>query len=459
MGMLVKLYLLFTFILLGQIIYPQQLNNNKITELIKSYEKGTSFSGVVLLTEKDSAIYRKAFGYSNKTFDIKNTISTRFNLASISKEIVVTAVIKLASEGKIKLSSPISKYIGNELGELGKSITVRQLLCHTSGLPREVEFSKCDNLTLKDFMGRIKNLKLLFDPGEKYGYSNAGYIVLGRIVEVVSGIEYSKYIENAILGPLKMGNTGFTNGEKVIKNLSTGYYLGRDGISIGERSRQLGIYPPGGMYSTADDLIKFVNGLRYNKLFSSEWRDSIFTSHIGIEKNQFSGYGFDIVLNGDKKYYLAAGSAEGNKNALLIDSANWDIIIIFSNDGDTPVFDILKDLLKIKSGQIPEGPKICKVNDPAYYKNFIGEYDFSNTPIASKMDQKNYIISFLFENGHFFLFDPSDNSANQLCENENKKLKLSFTDEMNIWFNTSKENEYEMYISWNSVISKGIKIK
>lgn len=459
MGMLVKLYLLFTFILLGQIIYPQQLNNNKITELIKSYEKGTSFSGVVLLTEKDSAIYRKAFGYSNKTFDIKNTISTRFNLASISKEIVVTAVIKLASEGKIKLSSPISKYIGNELGELGKSITVRQLLCHTSGLPREVEFSKCDNLTLKDFMGRIKNLKLLFDPGEKYGYSNAGYIVLGRIVEVVSGIEYSKYIENAILGPLKMGNTGFTNGEKVIKNLSTGYYLGRDGISIGERSRQLGIYPPGGMYSTADDLIKFVNGLRYNKLFSSEWRDSIFTSHIGIEKNQFSGYGFDIVLNGDKKYYLAAGSAEGNKNALLIDSANWDIIIIFSNDGDTPVFDILKDLLKIKSGQIPEGPKICKVNDPAYYKNFIGEYDFSNTPIASKMDQKNYIISFLFENGHFFLFDPSDNSANQLCENENKKLKLSFTDEMSIWFNTSKENEYEMYISWNSVISKGIKIK
>jgi len=459
MGMLVKLYLLFTFILLGQIIYPQQLNNNKITELIKSYEKGTSFSGIVLLTEKDSAIYRKAFGYSNKTFDIKNTISTRFNLASISKEIVVTAVIKLASEGKIKLSSPISKYIGNELGELGKSITVRQLLCHTSGLPREVEFSKCDNLTLKDFMGRIKNLKLLFDPGEKYGYSNAGYIVLGRIVEVVSGIEYSKYIENAILGPLKMGNTGFTNGEKVIKNLSTGYYLGRDGISIGERSRQLGIYPPGGMYSTADDLIKFVNGLRYNKLFSSEWRDSIFTSHIGIEKNQFSGYGFDIVLNGDKKYYLAAGSAEGNKNALLIDSANWDIIIIFSNDGDTPVFDILKDLLKIKSGQIPEGPKICKVNDPAYYKNFIGEYDFSNTPIASKMDQKNYIISFLFENGHFFLFDPSDNSANQLCENENKKLKLSFTDEMNIWFNTSKENEYEMYISWNSVISKGIKIK
>jgi len=457
--MLVKLYLLFTFILLGQIIYPQQLNNNKITELIKSYEKGTSFSGVVLLTEKDSAIYRKAFGYSNKTFDIKNTISTRFNLASISKEIVVTAVIKLASEGKIKLSSPISKYIGNELGELGKSITVRQLLCHTSGLPREVEFSKCDNLTLKDFMGRIKNLKLLFDPGEKYGYSNAGYIVLGRIVEVVSGIEYSKYIENAILGPLKMGNTGFTNGEKVIKNLSTGYYLGRDGISIGERSRQLGIYPPGGMYSTADDLIKFVNGLRYNKLFSSEWRDSIFTSHIGIEKNQFSGYGFDIVLNGDKKYYLAAGSAEGNKNALLIDSANWDIIIIFSNDGDTPVFDILKDLLKIKSGQIPEGPKICKVNDPAYYKNFIGEYDFSNTPIASKMDQKNYIISFLFENGHFFLFDPSDNSANQLCENENKKLKLSFTDEMSIWFNTSKENEYEMYISWNSVISKGIKIK
>jgi len=347
----------------------------------------------------------------------------------------------------------------SELGELGKSITVRQLLCHTSGLPREVEFSKCDNLTLKDFMGRIKNLKLLFDPGEKYGYSNAGYIVLGRIVEVVSGIEYSKYIENAILGPLKMGNTGFTNGEKVIKNLSTGYYLGRDGISIGERSRQLGIYPPGGMYSTADDLIKFVNGLRYNKLFSSEWRDSIFTSHIGIEKNQFSGYGFDIVLNGDKKYYLAAGSAEGNKNALLIDSANWDIIIIFSNDGDTPVFDILKDLLKIKSGQIPEGPKICKVNDPAYYKNFIGEYDFSNTPIASKMDQKNYIISFLFENGHFFLFDPSDNSANQLCENENKKLKLSFTDEMSIWFNTSKENEYEMYISWNSVISKGIKIK
>ncbi|MDR3610072.1 MAG: hypothetical protein P4L27_05885, partial [Ignavibacteriaceae bacterium] len=109
--------------------------------------------------------------------------------------------------------------------------------------------------------------------------------------------------------------------------------------------------------------------------------------------------------------------------------------------------------------QIPEGPKICKVNDPAYYKHYIGEYDFSNTPVAAKMDQKNYIISFLFENGHFFLFDPGDNSANQLCESGNKKLKLSFTDEMSIWFNTSEENEYEMYISWDAVISKGVKVR
>jgi hypothetical protein len=459
MGTFVRLYLLISFVLFCQIIYPQQLNSNKITELINTYEEGTSFSGVVLLTQNDSLIYRKAFGYSNKTFDVENTISTRFNLASISKEIVVAALIKLASEGKINLSSPVSKYIGNELGELGKTITVSQLLCHTSGLPREVEFNHCDNLTLKDFMERIKTLKPLFNSGEKYGYSNAGYIVLGRIIEVVTGVEYSKYIKNEILEPLKMDNTGFTNGEKVIKNLSTGYYLGRNGISIGERSRQLGIYPPGGMYSTADDLVKFVQGLRYNKLFSSAWRDSIFNSHIGIEKNQYSGYGFEILLNGDKSYYLAAGSAEGNKNALLIDAKNWDIIIILSNDGDTPVFDILKDLLKVKSGQTPIGPKVCNINDTTYYKKFIGEYDFSNSPIAAKMDQKNFIISFFFENGHFFLFDPSDNSTNQLCETEQRKLKLSFTNEMSIWFNASKENEYEMLISWDSTVSKGIRVK
>lgn len=455
----VRLYLSFVFILFYKIIYAQQLDANKITGLINSYEEGTDFSGVVVLTKEDSIIYGKAFGYADRTFGVKNTLSTRFNLASVSKEIVVAAVIKLASQGKINLSSAISTYIGDELGVQGKLITVRQLLCHTAGLPREVEFSHCDNLTLKEFMDRIKTLKPLFNPGDKYGYSNAGYVVLGRIVEAVSGMEYSQYIKSEILEPLKMDNTGFTNGEKVIKNLATGYYLGRFGLTIGDRSRQLGIYPPGGMYSTAGDLIKFVNGLQYNKLFSSGWRDSIFTSHIGIEKNQFSGYGFDIVLNGDKKYYLAAGSADGNKNALLIDAANWDITIILSNDGDTPVFDILKDLLKIKSDQIPEGPKICKVNDPAYYKHYIGEYDFSNTPVAAKMDQKNYIISFLFENGHFFLFDPGDNSANQLCESGNKKLKLSFTDEMSIWFNTSEENEYEMYISWDAVISKGVKVR
>ncbi len=455
----VKFFLLFACILANQIIYSQQLDINKITELINSYEKGTSFSGVVILTQNDSTIYKMAFGYSNKTFEVKNSISTRFNLASISKEIVVSAIIQLASESKITLSSPISKYIGNELGDLGKTITIRQLLCHSSGLPREVEFSHCDNLTLKDFMERIKTLELLFNPGEKYGYSNVGYIVLGRIIEVVSGMEYSKYIKNEILEPLEMEDTGFTNGVKEIKNLSSGYYLGRNGISVGERSRQLGIYPPGGMYSTVDDLIKFVQGIKYNKLFSNKWRDSIFTSNIVIEKNQYSGYGFEILLTGDKKYYLAAGSAEGNKNVLLIDAVNWDIIIILSNNGDTPVFDILKDLLKVRSGQTPIGPQICSINDTTYYKNFIGEYDFSNTPISAKMDQKNFIISFLFENGHFFLFDPSDNSANQLCENEPRKLNLSFTNEMKIWFNVSAENENEMYILWDSLKSKGIRIK
>src|SRR5258705_688344 len=187
------------------------------------------FSGVVLVADQGKSIYHKAFGFAN--VEAKQNVDTAsiFELASVSKQFTVVLVAMLYEEGKLKYDDPVEKYLP---GLPYKGITIRHLLNHTSGLPdyqklMDEHWDKSKVATNEDILLYLKKLHptSLFKPGEKYEYSNTGYVLLGSIVEKASKKDFVKYCRERIFDPLGMTSTNIrTKKEKdAIANFALGY--------------------------------------------------------------------------------------------------------------------------------------------------------------------------------------------------------------------------------------------
>lgn len=212
------------------------------------------------MNETKKLVYKRAFGMANLDYDVPNTALTRFNLASSSKPFTAMSIALLAEQGKLSLDDDIRKYLP-EMPDYGKTVTIRHLLHHTSGI-REYQglvlFSGqgIDNAysdkTILKMLARQKNLS--FAPGEKYQYSNSGYFLLSVITERVSGKSLRAFAEENIFKPLGMRNTlFFDNRNEVIKNRAIGYRVGQD-KKIQARAPLFDLVGSGGVLTTVEDL-------------------------------------------------------------------------------------------------------------------------------------------------------------------------------------------------------------
>lgn len=191
-----------------------QNKSKEIDRLITRYYDAGQFNGAALIVERGKVIYKKAFGYSNFEWKIPNTPDTKFRIGSITKSFTAILVLQLAEQGKLKLDDKIADYLSDFSPKICDKITVRQLLTYTSGLPdyNDVQdfFRAVQSglLTDTDILKRISEYELLFEPGTKFKYSNDGYRVLGAIIEKVTGKSYEQVLQENILVPLNMKNSG-----------------------------------------------------------------------------------------------------------------------------------------------------------------------------------------------------------------------------------------------------------
>ncbi|MBI4546916.1 MAG: beta-lactamase family protein [Ignavibacteriae bacterium] len=248
-----------------------------IKQFLEDKSKKDEFSGIVLVAKDGKAIFKKAFGMASKEFNVPNRIDTKFNLGSINKIFTQVAIGQLYEQGKLSFSDRISKYLPDYPNRtVAEKVTTRHLLDMTSGIGDffgdKFDTAPKDKLRkISDFLPLFANDSLLFEPGTQRQYSNGGYIVLGAIIEKVSGQSYYDYVREHIFKPAGMENTESYEADSSVPNLAEGYTR-----ESPKESWRKNIYTrpargssAGGGYSTAEDLLKLTIALENKTFFAN----------------------------------------------------------------------------------------------------------------------------------------------------------------------------------------------
>jgi len=289
-----------------------QAKIRKIDELMKLCNDAGQFNGSVLVAERGKVIYRKSFGYANLEWNIPNTLDTKFRIGSITKSFTAILVLQLVEQGKLRLDGKITDYLPDFPKKTGDKITVNQLLTHTSGLPdynNVPDFFRLVQsglLSQSDILKRISEYDLVFEPGTKFGYSNDGYTLLGAIIEKATGKPYDQVLQENILKPLKMNNSGYSRRNVVLEKRASGY---RKRLSGYENPLYYVESPASGMYSTVNDLYLWEQALYTDALLSPKYKDLMWS--ISLYGNAYGWLVSEKPLtpNGEKLLFVVSEGA------------------------------------------------------------------------------------------------------------------------------------------------------
>lgn len=272
----------------------------EIDELVTQFSDYEGFNGAILVAHEGEIIYKKGFGYANMEWEIPNTTTTKFRIASVTKPFTAMLIMQLVAEQKLQLHEPIAIYIPDYPTPYGNQITIHHLLTHSSGIPNNYKSDK----RLNQFPGKKRlttnvaefwNVPLEFSPGARFQYSNAGYAVLGLIIEKVTGKSYETVLNEQILSPLSMNNTGIEKHRPLLQQRASGYFKGFGNYYNANYIDLSGITAVGNMYATVEDLFLLDKALYDNTLLSESYREIMFNSHIKDPDFGHYGYGWELI--------------------------------------------------------------------------------------------------------------------------------------------------------------------
>ncbi|MNZ91582.1 putative penicillin-binding protein PbpX [compost metagenome] len=247
---------------------------------------------------------------------------TAFRIASVSKAFTSLAILQLQEKGKLQVQDPVSKYLPNV--KFGDKFTIHQLMTHTSGLQRDLPYraSRGPNEVLWEELE--SNIYLLMEPGDTFSYTNVGYVILGQLIEKISGQTYEDYMQEHIFKPLGMNRTFSESYDHIsVEDQAEGYESSDSPVSFEK-------LPPGqgGISSTVEDLYLWDQALYTNKLVSYDTLETIFTNY--IRSGEQYGYGW-FIDNSLMGIYYHDGLLPGFSSYLLRDTGKHHTVIILSN--------------------------------------------------------------------------------------------------------------------------------
>jgi CubicO group peptidase (beta-lactamase class C family) len=274
-------------------------------------------------------VLERAWGLASRAYGVPNHVDTRFNLGSMNKMFTAVAVAQLAEAGRLSFTSPIAEYLPDYAADIARRVTIHHLLTHTSGLGSywndRFEATRTKVRTVSDHLALFRDDPLLFAPGERFEYSNSGFIVLGAIVEAASGEDYYSYVRDHIYSPAGMRDTDAYETDADVPNLATGYTrMPLSGPPPGgpprEGPRRSNIHihsvkggPAGGGYSTVGDLLRFGEALRGHRLLSSASTALLLEGKVEMagRAGSWYGYGFTVEEQGSGVVVGHGGGAPG----------------------------------------------------------------------------------------------------------------------------------------------------
>jgi CubicO group peptidase (beta-lactamase class C family) len=258
------------------------------------------FSGAILVAKGGKPIFARAYGLASKAFNVPNRVDTNFNLGSMNKMFTAIAVAQLAEKGKLSFDDTVGKHLPDYPNkEVSNKVTIHHLLTHTSGMgdffTKEYEKSAKERLrAVKDYFPLFVNEPLKFEPGQKWDYSNSGFMLLGAIIEKVSGQSYFDYVRENLYKPAGMTNTDCYEMDQDTPNLAIGYTRER-GSCPWKNNLYLHVVkdgPAGGGFSTVEDLLKFDIALRHHKLLNPKYTDRVLTGKVALPGSSTLKYAY-----------------------------------------------------------------------------------------------------------------------------------------------------------------------
>ena len=312
-------------------------NYQPLAESLDAYLLDQSFNGVTLVASGDEIILLKAYGLAQVNEQEEMTVDHQFQIASVSKSFVAVSILQLVEAGKLTLDQTIDKYFPDMPN--AELITIHQLLTHTSGLYSGDDLTNYSQLTTVDeiIAPAFKSSNLYYEePGTYSIYSNLGYDVLGAIIEQVSGQTYADYIEEHVLIPAGMTQSGLNMEGLVLENMATAY---NGNISEGDEAKVLHPsfgYSSGGLHSTAMDLYKYDRALHSNLLISQESYD-LMTQESSKVGTKSYGYGW-YVNTGVEDTVSHPGNLIGWHSMLLRHQEDKVTVILLTNHDENDMF-------------------------------------------------------------------------------------------------------------------------
>jgi len=319
------------------------------------------FSGAVLVAKDDAPVFAHAYGLADREHEIPNEVSTRFRIGSMNKMFTAVAIMQLVQDGKLSLADPVGKLIaGYPNQNVATKVTVENLLSHTGGtgdiFGPEFDAHRETIRTLSDYVNLYGNRDPEFEPGSRWRYSNYGFILLGVIIERVTGSSYYDWVAAHVFTPAGMTSTESLPEDQIVAKRSVGYTK-RDGATAWASNASWLPYrgtSAGGGYSTVEDLLRFASALREHKLLDAAHTDLLTTGKTDVPNGGRYAYGFrDETLTG-VRCFGHGGGAFGMNGELAVCDSGYTIAVLANLD--PPAASSVADFVKLR---LP-GPPVAK---------------------------------------------------------------------------------------------------
>ncbi|MCS4300997.1 serine hydrolase [Chryseobacterium sp. BIGb0232] len=379
---LILIILLFPFLIFGQ-----KNGSASLAEYMQAQVEINNFSGTVLVTKEGKVLLKKAYGLADYEWNIKNTIDTKFQLASVTKQFTATAILLLIEKKKLSLDDKLSKFLPDY--PKADSVTIHMLLSHTSGLAMGFKEIALSSMNKDSAYAEIKKMPYEFSPGTKSGYSNIGYYLLARIIEKVSGEKYAVFLKKNIFEKAGMNNTGVSNNESIVEKKAKAYYHTENGLVHNPYINWEINVGHDGVYSTVEDLALWDKALYGTDILSAQMKKLMFTPY-GDEN---WGYGFIINPFYNHGHQLIAhdGGFFGTMTSFNRFTDDKIFVTVLSNN-ESFSYIISYGLSAIALGKEVELPyKHHRIEiNTNLYDQYVGTY---NTITILKIDGKLYFNS------------------------------------------------------------------
>jgi CubicO group peptidase (beta-lactamase class C family) len=294
------------------------------------------FSGAVLVARNGKVIFRAAHGMADREKQIPNTPETRFRMGSMNKMFTATAILQLVQGGKLKLDAPLGTYLTDYPNKaVATKVTLHHLLTHTGGtgdiFGPEFTARRLELRTLNDYVKLYGARGLGFEPGSKWEYSNYGFLLLGVIVERISGQTYYDYVRDHLYKPAGMTASGSEPENVLVPNRSKGYMRQKGAWVLNTDTLPYRGTSAGGGYTTVEDLLRFATALAGHKLLNAHYTDLLTTGKVETGGGGKYAYGFGDNAVGGVRYFGHSGGAPGMNGDLRIFPQSGYVVIALAN--------------------------------------------------------------------------------------------------------------------------------